>query len=239
MEEAWALAVGSQPAVTCKRTWDSVGGHRRDFMVGCPLAVAAVSSCMVLGDRWIAPHLAVRALFDCSRSWLPAVDKSRGSKSVEVQRVWEVYDERLQFMSCQDALMLDASLASGDVSQAWAVWSSSVETALADAYRFSGGPLPSRGLVLGRGRASFRVVKLGGHRVRKARGYAADPNDAADVSLCRDSSLALLLDLRRRLKAVMELVDVMIRSGVSLSRSVIGSLVLGLSFRLLLLIFRL
>ena len=140
MEAAWALAVGSQPAVTCKRTWDSVGGHRRDFMVGCPLAVAAVSSCKVLADRWVAPHLAVRALFDYSRwtcsvtqvvrytplwpaSWLPAVDKSRGSKSVEVQRVWEVYGERLQFMSCQDALMLDASLASGDVSQAWAVWS--------------------------------------------------------------------------------------------------------------------
>ena len=29
-------------------------------------------------------------------SWLPAVDKSRSSKSVEVQRVWEVYDERLR-----------------------------------------------------------------------------------------------------------------------------------------------
>ena len=184
-------------------------------MVGCPLAVAAVSSCMVLGDRWIAPHLAVRTLFDCSRwtcsvtqvvqctslwpaSWSPAVDKSRGSKSVEVQRVWEVYDERLQFMSCQDALLLDASLAVGDVSQAWAVWSGAVESALADAYRFSGGPLPSRGLVFGRGHASFRTVKLGGHKVRKARGYAADAHDAADVFLYRDSSIAPLIDLRRR-----------------------------------------
>ena len=36
-----------------------------------------------------------------------------------------------------------------DVSQAWAVWSGAVESALVDAYRFSGGPLPSRGLVLG------------------------------------------------------------------------------------------
>ena len=54
-------------------------------------------------------------------------------------------------MSRQDALLLDASLASGDVSQAWSVWSSAVESALADAYRFSGGPLPSTGLVLGRG----------------------------------------------------------------------------------------
>ena len=161
LEAAWALAPGVRPAVTCKRTWESAGGHRRDFMVGCPLTVAAVSSCKVLGDRWIAPHLAVRTLFDCSRwtcsvtqvvlctplwpaSWLPAVDKSRGSKSVELQRVWEVYDERLQFMSCQDALLLDASLAAGDVSQAWAVWSGAVESALVDAYQFSGGLLPSR-----------------------------------------------------------------------------------------------
>ena len=51
-------------------------------------------------------------------SWLPAIDKSRGSKSVEVQRVWEVYDERLQFMSRQDALQLDESLDADDVSQA-------------------------------------------------------------------------------------------------------------------------
>ena len=138
LEEAWALAAGLRPAVTCKRAWESVGGHRRDFMVGCPLTVAAVSSCKVLDDRWIASHLAVRTLFDCCRwtcsvtqvvqrtplwpaSWLPAVDKSRSSKSVEVQRVWEVYDERLQFMSRRDALLLDASLAAGDVSQAW--WS--------------------------------------------------------------------------------------------------------------------
>ena len=57
-------------------------------------------------------------------SWLPAVDKgSRGSKSVDVQRVWEVYDERLQFMSQEDALRLDESLNAGDVSRAWLVWS--------------------------------------------------------------------------------------------------------------------
>ena len=111
-EGVWALAAGLQPTPTCKRDWDSVGGHRRDFMVGCPLAAAAVLSCRVQPGSWIAPHLAVRTLFDCCRwtcrvtqpvqrtplwpaSWLPAVDKSRGSKSVEVQRVWEVY-ERLQ-----------------------------------------------------------------------------------------------------------------------------------------------
>ena len=125
-------------------------------------------------------------------SWLPAVDKGRRSTSVEVQRVWEVYDERLHFVSRQDALQLDESLAADDVSRAWLVWSRAAEAALADAYRFSGGPLPSRGLLVGRSSASFRVVRLGGHPLRKARGNAADAHDAADVFLCRDSSIAPL-----------------------------------------------
>ena len=137
-DEAWALTAGLQPTPTCKRSWTAAGGRRRDFILGCPLAAAALLSCMVQPDRWIAPHLAVRALFDCGRwescvtqsvqctplwpaSWLPAVDKGRGSKSAEVQRVWEVYDERLQLMSCRDASLLDESLGLDDVSMAWAV----------------------------------------------------------------------------------------------------------------------
>ena len=153
-------------------------------------------------------------------SWLPAIDKNRASKSVEVQRVWGIHDDRLQFMSRQVALQLDESLEAGDVSRAWLVWSGAAEAALVDAYQFSGGPLPGRGLVLGRGIASFRVVRLGGHRVRKARGNAADAHDAADVLLYRDSSVAPLVDMRRRFKAVMDVLDAMIRHGVSLSRSV-------------------
>ena len=178
-EEAWALAAGVQPTHTCKRDWDSAGGHRGDFMVACPLAVAAVLSSKVQAGRWIAPHLAVRTLFDCCRwtcrvtqpvqrtplwpaPWLPAVDNGRGSKSVEVQRAWEVYDERLQLMSRQDALQLNESLDAGDVSRAWLVWSGAAEVALADAFRFSGGPVPTRGLVLRRISALLRVVWLGG-----------------------------------------------------------------------------
>ena len=49
-----AFAGDMQPAPTCKCTWDSPGGHRRDFMVGCLLAVAAVLSCKVRKDRWVA-----------------------------------------------------------------------------------------------------------------------------------------------------------------------------------------
>ena len=50
--------------------------------------------------------------------------------------------------------------------------------------------------------------------MRKARGNAAD---AHDVFLYRDSSVAPLVDMRRRFTAVM---DAMIRHGASLSRSV-------------------
>ena len=171
------------------------------LLLCCPLAVAAVLSCKVQADSWIAPHLAHRTLFDCCRwdcrvtqlvqrtplwpaSWLPAIYKCRGSKSVEVQRVWDVYDERLQLMSRQDASHLNESLDAGDVSRAWLVWSGAAEAAVADAYRFSGGPLPGRGLVLGRGMARFRLCRLGGHQVRKARGNVADAHDAADVFFC-------------------------------------------------------
>ena len=62
------MLLALHPAPTCKRSWTAAGGHRRDFILGCPLAAAAVFSCKVQSDRWIAPHLAVRAaLFDYGR----------------------------------------------------------------------------------------------------------------------------------------------------------------------------
>ena len=125
-------------------------------------------------------------------SWLPALDKSRGSKSVEVQRVWEVYDDRLRFLSRSAGGRLTRSLLDGDVSSAWAVWPSAAESALADAYCFSEGLVPSRGLVLGRGTARLRVVRLGGPKVRKVRSSAVDPADGVGVHLYRDSPTAPL-----------------------------------------------
>ena len=57
--------------------------------------------------------LGLLSLFRCTplwpASWLPVVDKSRGSKSVEVQKVWEIYDDRIQYMSERDASLLDQS----------------------------------------------------------------------------------------------------------------------------------
>ena len=218
VDPAWAFASGVPPAVTCKRAWGDPGGHRRDFMVGCPLVAAAVHSCSVQQDRWIVPHLAVRASFLYS-SWtarisqpvkrtplwpaslLPALDKTRGSKSVEVQRVWEIYDERLQFVSREDALGLDEALLRGDVSCAWMVWSSAAEKALVDAFRFAGGAVPARGLILGWGMARMRTVRIGGPIVRSVKRSTASGGDVDDVSLYRDSSAAPVLDLRRNLRS--------------------------------------
>ena len=123
-------------------------------------------------------------------------------------------------MSRQDALLLGESSGAGDVSRAWLDWSSAAETALADAYRFSGGPAPNQCLVLGRGTALFRLVRLGGHKVRTVRGGAADVHEAADVFLYQDSSIAPLLDMRRRFRAVLNVIDSMLSHGVTLSRSV-------------------
>ena len=115
---------------------------------------------------------------------MPVIDKSRGSKSAEVQRVWRIYDDMLQFMTSDDALSLDEALEGGDVSRAWSIWSSAEEAALADAYQFSGGPVPDRGLVLGRGAFLVRAVRLGGPKVRKARRNFADPLGEEVICSC-------------------------------------------------------
>ena len=56
--------------------------------------------------------------------------------------------------------------------------------------------------------------------MRSTRSNAADAVDAADVFLYQDSSIAPLLDMRRRFKAVFGVFGAMIRYGVFLARSV-------------------
>ena len=60
----------------------------------------------------------------------------------------------------------------------------------------------------------------GGHKVRKVRDNVSDVVDGAGVFLYRGSSIAPLLDMRRRLKAVMGVLNSMIRFGISFARSV-------------------
>ena len=112
LQGAWARAAGVEPDVTCKRDWACRGGTWRDFIVGCPLAAAALGGCWVDCRRWIQPHLSVSASFVARwwsakvgqlvrvsllwpASWDSAVDKSRSSTSVEVTDIWEIYDRCL------------------------------------------------------------------------------------------------------------------------------------------------
>ena len=101
---------------------------------------------------------------------------------------------------------------------AWFAWSAAAERALVDAFCLAGGPILEKGFCLGRGLARFNRVRLGGPKVRKARARCSDPGDGALVDLYRDCSIAPLVDLRRRLRAVLDVIAAIGRSGFTVSR---------------------
>ena len=113
---------------------------------------------------------------------LPVLERVVGLSLRKFRGFGRVDDDRLQFMTRDDALNLDVALRNEDVSRAWDVWSSAAEAALADAYQFAGGCF------------LVRVVRLGGPEVRKARRNFADPQEGGDVFMYHDASAALLLD---------------------------------------------
>ena len=136
LQDAWARAAGRVPGVTCKRDWACAGGTRRDFILCCPLATAALGGCWVDSTRWVQPHFAVCATFRACRwsarvvrpvpvtplwpaSRVSAVDKTRCSKSVEVRDVWDIYDDTLRFVPIGDAWAIDDALVDGDLHLAW------------------------------------------------------------------------------------------------------------------------
>ena len=156
LQACWATDNGTLPGATCKHSLLSTGGTRRDFVVGCPLATAAASWCRVLPNRWVMPHHAVRASFRLgtwtARSgvsvrysalwpacWTRVTDRSRTSRSAEVRRIWEVYDEQLRHVPgfCRD--YMTAALQAGNVSEAWRIWSLSAEVSLIRTYLLVGG----------------------------------------------------------------------------------------------------
>ena len=150
LQDAWARASGGVPDVTCKRDLACAGGT--DFILGCPLATAALGSCWVDQERWIQPHFSVGANFSGSRwsarvvqpvwvtplwpaSWVAAIDKTRNSKSAEVREVWEIYDDVLQFIPVDDAWAIDDALIDRNPHLAWDSCSFAAEKALAEAFQ--------------------------------------------------------------------------------------------------------
>ena len=73
--------------------------------------------------------------------WVPVIDRSRGSKSAEVGRTRDIYDDRLQVIVVQDSV--------DDVTAARLVWSRAADAALVGAYNAAGGTSPLAGLADG------------------------------------------------------------------------------------------
>ena len=59
---AYSLGAGLTPDVTFRFRREERTGSRRDFLVGCPSALAASHACYVI-DRWFTPHFSVLARF--------------------------------------------------------------------------------------------------------------------------------------------------------------------------------
>ena len=219
-----------------KRDWASTSGTRRDFFLGCPLAAAALSRCWVDTERWVQPHFSVCASFLASRwsakllrpvpltplwpaSWVAAVDKTRNSKSALVRNIWEIYDKSLELIPAGHALAIRNALMSRDKNAAWAAWSSAAEWCLSDAFNLAGGQVPPGSLVWGRGSAWLRENAIGGSKMRRLRHDLLDPCCASEVYLYRNDSIAPLLSLRSRLRAILCLIELIALSGFTIERA--------------------
>ena len=103
---AYSLEEGKRPAATCKFKLDECSGPRRDFILGCPNAVAASTACMVT-DLCFSPHFCLFATFGingwsadvscpivsqplCPACWIDTLDRSSSSASHAVQDAWDV-----------------------------------------------------------------------------------------------------------------------------------------------------
>ena len=159
MQCALANASGVRLGVTCKRDWTFSGGSRRDFVLGCPLAAAALAGCWVDCNRWIQPHFPSLPPFLASRwtveilrpvrfsplwpaSWLAAVNKTRASKSADVRRIWEVFDKTIKFIPVSLAIAIRDALVERNACAAWTAWSNAAEMVFYHAFCLAGGPIP-------------------------------------------------------------------------------------------------
>ena len=152
-------------------------------------------------------------------AWVTCLDKSWSSKSVEVRRIWEMYDESLSFVHPAFWEGVRSSPLAGDVSSAWSISSFSTEVSLVRAFIDAGAPVPQAGVRLGRGAAQFRHVPVGGPVVGKLRSDLGS-GDGQSVHLFKDASVSQIIVLRRRLGCVLSALDGMSGHGLTLSRSV-------------------
>ena len=162
VEEAFATGRGVAPSRTCQFQLDADKGSRRDFVLACPIAMAATTACRVLPDRWFIPHFAVYAEFSLS-AWDATVDRARVYSplcqpvglivqiapdvlpSHAVQNIWDVYIQEVGFVPREVREQLFVACNFPDIDASWLLWSREAEASLARAYLSAGGlpPLPS------------------------------------------------------------------------------------------------
>ena len=221
LERAFAIGRGVPPSSTCQVQRDEDKGSRRDFLLACPIALAAASACYVLPDRWFTPHFAVYAEFSLSAwdatvdrartyfplwpaCWLQCTDRSRSSASQEVRNNWDVYIREVGFVPFAVREHLFRLCNSSDVGSSWLLWSREAEASLARAYLSAGGRLLSNpSSYVGRGSRSICTMRLGGRCHDRI--FHVDRSDEFDVThfgFFLNSSLAPVLRFQRSFVSV-------------------------------------
>ena len=221
IERAFAFGRGVHPSSTCQFQLDEDKGYRGDFLLACPIALAAATACSVLPDRWFTPHFAVCAEFALSSwdatverarihsplwpaCWLNCPDRSRSSQSHEVRDIWDVYIREVGFVPFEVRAQLFHLCNYPDVDSSWPLWSREAEASLARAYLAAGGPpLSNLSSYVGRGSLSIFSMRLGGPCHDRI--YHVDRADEFDVThsgFFLNSSLAPVLRFRRSFVSV-------------------------------------
>ena len=221
----YSRGAGVAPDATCKFKPEGGAGSRRDFLVGCPNALAASDACFVT-DSWFTQHFSVIACFRIDvwmadvacpevrqpvwpACWIDTPDRSSSSVTRVVQDAWDVYRDELAAVPPDVVLALWDAVSRSCVDDFRTIWSKSVEAGLFRAYSKAGGPTEAGSAAfLGRGLRRIRSRRLGGRAVGgtgSSRLYRVCQDDEVDKHCAQffiNSSLSPVLLFRRRVKSV-------------------------------------
>ena len=148
------------PSSTCQFQLDEDKGSRRDFLLACPIALAAATASYVLPDRWFTPHFAVYAEFSLSLLGMPPLIGlgltlpfgllvgfnaliALGPLRPEMYRILGMFTSvRLALYLFAVREQLFRLCNSPDVDSSWLLWSRGAEASLARAYLAAEWPSP-------------------------------------------------------------------------------------------------
>ena len=180
LEYAFSFGRGVPPSSTCQFQLDEDKGSRRDFILACPIALAAASMCSVLSDRWFTPHLlsmrSLRSLLGTlllnGPGFIPPCGLLAGwiapiAPDLLRPRLFVIFGMftfvRVGFVPFEVRSNLFRLCHSSDVDSSWLLGSREAEASLTRAYLAAGGPpLSNSGSYVGRGALSICTMRLGG-----------------------------------------------------------------------------